>query len=31
VFVLTQAMGGGKTHNMVALGLLAQHPELRRR
>jgi predicted AAA+ superfamily ATPase len=29
VFVLSQAMGGGKTHNMIALGLLAQHPELR--
>jgi hypothetical protein len=29
IFVLSQAMGGGKTHNMVALGLLAQHPELR--
>jgi hypothetical protein len=29
VFVLTQAMGGGKTHNMIALGLLARHPELR--
>ncbi|MEH7076208.1 DUF499 domain-containing protein [Neobacillus drentensis] len=27
---LTQSMGGGKTHNMVALGLLAQHPELRK-
>ena len=27
---LKQAMGGGKTHNMIALGLLAQHPELRR-
>lgn len=26
---LTQAMGGGKTHNMVALGLLAQDPALR--
>jgi hypothetical protein len=26
---LTQSMGGGKTHNMVALGLLAQNPELR--
>lgn len=26
---LTQAMGGGKTHNMVALGLLAQKPALR--
>ncbi len=29
VFVLSQAMGGGKTHNMIALGLLAQHPGLR--
>jgi len=29
VFVLTQAMGGGKTHNMIALGLLARHPHLR--
>ncbi len=29
VFVLTQAMGGGKTHNMIALGLLAKHPHLR--
>ncbi|MBI1925791.1 hypothetical protein HYR99_16270 [Candidatus Poribacteria bacterium] len=28
-FVLTQAMGGGKTHNMIALGLLAEHPSLR--
>ncbi|MFZ3591516.1 DUF499 domain-containing protein [Bacillus sp. DJP31] len=28
---LTQAMGGGKTHNMVALGLLAQNPTLRNR
>ncbi len=28
-FLLTQAMGGGKTHNMIALGLLAKHPELR--
>lgn len=27
---LKQAMGGGKTHNMVALGLLAKHPELRK-
>lgn len=26
---LTQAMGGGKTHNMIALGLLAKHPEYR--
>ncbi len=29
VFVLTQSMGGGKTHNMIALGLLAKYPELR--
>lgn len=28
-FLLTQAMGGGKTHNMIALGLLASHPSLR--
>lgn len=28
---LTQAMGGGKTHNMVALGLLAQNPDLRKK
>ena len=27
---LKQAMGGGKTHNMIALGLLAEHPELRK-
>jgi hypothetical protein len=26
---LTQAMGGGKTHNMIALGLIAKHPEFR--
>lgn len=26
---LTQSMGGGKTHNMISLGLLAKHPELR--
>ncbi len=30
VFTLTQAMGGGKTHNLIALGLLAKHPELRK-
>jgi hypothetical protein len=30
VFKLTQAMGGGKTHNLLALGLLAKHPEYRR-
>lgn len=29
IFVLTQAMGGGKTHNMIALGLLAKNPKLR--
>jgi len=23
-------MGGGKTHNMIAAGLLAQHPEVRK-
>lgn len=30
VFRLTQAMGGGKTHNLLAFGLLAQHPAYRR-
>ncbi len=29
VFQLTQAMGGGKTHLMIAFGLLAKHPCLR--
>lgn len=29
VFKLTQAMGGGKTHNLVTLGLLAKHPQHR--
>lgn len=29
VIKLTQAMGGGKTHNMLALALLAKHKELR--
>lgn len=29
VFELSQAMGGGKTHSMIALGLLAKHPGLR--
>lgn len=28
VFELRQAMGGGKTHSMLALGLLAKHPKL---
>lgn len=31
VIKLTQAMGGGKTHNMLALALLAQNPKLRRK
>jgi hypothetical protein len=31
VFLLSQAMGGGKTHSMIALGLLAREPELRQR
>ena len=30
VFLLSQAMGGGKTHSMIALGLLARDPDLRR-
>ena len=29
VIKLTQAMGGGKTHSMLALALLAQNAELR--
>jgi hypothetical protein len=29
IFQLSQAMGGGKTHSMIALGLLAQEPDLR--
>lgn len=28
VFELRQAMGGGKTHSMLALGYLASHPEV---
>ena len=31
VFQLSQAMGGGKTHSMIALGLLAQDPKLRQK
>lgn len=27
---LTQSMGGGKTHNMICLGLIAKHPEFRK-
>lgn len=29
IFLLSQAMGGGKTHSMIALGLLARDPALR--
>jgi hypothetical protein len=29
-FLLSQSMGGGKTHNLLALGLLAKYPSLRR-
>ena len=28
-FLLSQSMGGGKTHNLIALGLLAKNPSLR--
>ncbi|QQS19533.1 ATP-binding protein [Candidatus Saccharibacteria bacterium] len=31
VVKLTQNMGGGKTHSMITLGLLAKHPEHRKR
>ena len=31
VFHLKQTMGGGKTHLLVGLGLLAKHPDLRER
>ncbi|GAB1432268.1 DUF499 domain-containing protein [Spirochaetota bacterium] len=31
VIKLTQAMGGGKTHSMLALALLAENPDLRAR
>lgn len=31
IFKLKQAMGGGKTHNLLVLGLLARHPEYRQR
>lgn len=30
-FLLSQSMGGGKTHNLIALGLLALHPQMRPR
>lgn len=29
VFMLTQAMGGGKTHSQISLGLLARDPKVR--
>ncbi|MGI8742244.1 MAG: DUF499 domain-containing protein [Bryobacteraceae bacterium] len=31
VFRLKQAMGGGKTHNLIAAGLLARHPDWRQK
>ena len=31
VIKLTQAMGGGKTHSMLALALLAENPEIRKK
>ncbi|MBI2264570.1 MAG: DUF499 domain-containing protein [Armatimonadetes bacterium] len=31
VFLLTQAMGGGKTHDMISLGLLARTPKVRKK
>lgn len=31
VFKLTQAMGGGKTHNLIVLGLLSKNPGLRKK
>jgi len=30
VFILSQSMGGGKTHGILTLGLLAQHPDHRK-
>ncbi len=29
-FLLSQSMGGGKTHNLIALGLLAKYPKYRK-
>ena len=29
IFLLKQSMGGGKTHSMIALGLLSKYPEIR--
>ena len=31
LIVLKQAMGGGKTHTMIATGLLAKHPHIRQK
>jgi len=31
IYKLAQAMGGGKTHNLLALGLLAENPEIRKK
>lgn len=31
VYQLSQSMGGGKTHNLITLGLLARHPEFRKK
>jgi hypothetical protein len=28
LFKLTQAMGGGKTHNLITLGMLAKHQRI---
>lgn len=30
-FLLSQSMGGGKTHNLIALGLLAKYPKFRKK
>ena len=29
-FLLSQSMGGGKTHNLITLGLLAKYPKYRK-
>jgi len=31
IIKLSQAMGGGKTHSMIIAGLLAEHPQLRKK
>ncbi len=30
-FLLSQSMGGGKTHNLIALGFLAKYPNYRKK